>query len=115
MIGLNLIAAGGLLLLVFSGQELGAATTVRLLEDDDGNTVERVIPKASFRRDVLVWDFDNETGDPEFDWLQTGMVIGITADLAQDMFVTTVEASNPRVREPIEEAGFERPVDSRSP
>jgi tetratricopeptide (TPR) repeat protein/TolB-like protein len=110
VIGLNLIAAGGLLLLVFSGQELGAATTVRLLEDDDGNTVERVIPKASFRRDVLVWDFDNETGNPEFDWLQTGMVIGITADLAQDMFVTTVEASNPRVREPIEEAGFERPV-----
>ncbi|MBT8404984.1 MAG: hypothetical protein KJP18_14070, partial [Gemmatimonadetes bacterium] len=46
VIGLNLVAAGGILMTVFSGQELGAATTVRLLEDDDGNTVERVLPKA---------------------------------------------------------------------
>ena len=55
LIGINLVAAGGVLMIAFSGQELGAATTVRLIEDDQGNTVERVIPKAAFRRDVLLY------------------------------------------------------------
>jgi uncharacterized membrane protein len=31
VIGINLVAAGGVLMIAFSGQELGAATTVRLL------------------------------------------------------------------------------------
>jgi len=80
VVGLSMIAAGGILFLVFGEQELGAATTVRLLEDDDGNTVERVIPKAAFRRDVLLWDFDNESGDPDLDWLQAGLLIGVRQD-----------------------------------
>ncbi len=113
VIGLNLVAAGGILMLAFSGQELGAATTVRLLEDDDGNTVERVIPKAAFRRDVLVWDFDNESGDPELDWLRSGLWMGLVTDLYQDLFVIPVDVQNPRmarrVREPLNEAGFELP------
>jgi tetratricopeptide (TPR) repeat protein/TolB-like protein len=111
VIGLNMIAAGGILFLVFGEQELGAATTVRLLEDDDGNTVERVIPKAAFRRDVLLWDFDNESGDPDLDWLQTGLLLGIGADLAQDLFVTPVDAFDPRVKERLAEAGFDLPYD----
>ena len=80
VVALNLIVAGGILMTVFSGQELGAATTVRLLEDDDGNTVERVLPKAEFRRNVLVWDFDNDSGDPELDWLRSGMWIGLVSN-----------------------------------
>lgn len=110
VIVMNLVAAGAVLFIAFSGQELGAATTVRLVEDDDGNTVERVVPKASFRRDVLVWDFDNESGDPDLDWLQTGIVIGINADLVQDLFVTAVDATDPRVQEPLREAGFQQAV-----
>ncbi len=109
VIGFNMAAAGGILMLVFRGQELGAATTVRLLEDDDGNTVERVIPKAAFRRDVLVWDFDNESGDPELDWLRSGLWMGLVQDLSQDLFVTPVDTNEPRVREPLTEAGFELP------
>ena len=77
VIGLNLILAGGVLAMVFSGTELGAATTVRLMEDDDGNTVERVLPKAEFRRDRVVWDFDNESGDPELDWLRVAVLMGL--------------------------------------
>ena len=109
VIGLNLIAAGAILMTVFSGQELGAATTVRLLEDDDGNTVERVIPKAAFRRNVLVWDFDNDSGDPELDWLRSGLWIGLVQDLYQDLWVTPTEVNDPRVREPLRQAGFDLP------
>jgi len=109
VIVLNLVAAGGILMFTFSGQELGAATTVRLLEDHDGNTVERVIPKIAFRRDVMVWDFDNESGDPDLDWLRSGLWMGLTQDLSQDLFVTPVDAYDERVREPLAEAGFELP------
>jgi tetratricopeptide (TPR) repeat protein len=111
VIGLNMVAAGGILMTVFSGQELGAATTVRLLEDDAGNTVERVIPKAAFRRDVLVWDFDNESGDPDLDWLRTGLWMGLVQDLYQDLFVTPVEVNDLRVRASLSEAGFNLPYD----
>jgi tetratricopeptide (TPR) repeat protein len=104
LIGINLIAAGGVLMIAFSGQELGAATSVRLLEDDDGNTVERVIPKAAFRRDVLLYPFDNESGDPDLDWLRRSPV---AFDLEQDMFVTVMTFEDPRITEPIREAGFE--------
>ncbi len=108
-VGLNLLVAGGILMTMFSGQELGAVTTVRLLEDDSGNTVERVIPKAAFRRDVLVWDFDNESGDPQLDWLRSGLWMGLVQDLSQDLFITPVDVNDPRVREPLSEAGFVLP------
>ena len=111
VIGLNLILAGGVLAVAFSGKELGAATTVRLLEDDDGNTVERVIPKAEFRRNVLVWDFDNESGDPERDWLRAALWMGVAQDLYQDLWVTPLEVNDPRVRQRLAEAGFELPYD----
>jgi tetratricopeptide (TPR) repeat protein len=109
VIGLNLILAGGVLAAVFGGRELGAATTVRLLEDDDGNTVERVLPKAEFRRTVLVWDFENESGNPDLDWLRSGLWIGLVQDMYQDLWVTPVEVNDPRVREPLREAGFDLP------
>jgi tetratricopeptide (TPR) repeat protein len=105
LIGLNLVAAGGVLMIAFSGQELGAATTVRLLEDDQGNTVERVIPKAAFRRDVLLYPFDNESGDPDLDYLR---ISPVAWDLEQDMFVTVVSFEDTRIVEAIREAGFER-------
>ncbi len=109
VIGFNMVAACGILLMAFSGQELGAVTTVRLLEDDDGNSVERVIPKAAFRRDLIVWDFDNESDDPDLDWLRSGLWMGIVQDLSQDLFVTPVDIYEPRVRQPLAEAGFELP------
>jgi len=111
VIGLNMVTAGGILVMAFSGQELGAVTTVRLLEDDDGNTVERVIPKAAFRRDLIVWDFDNESGDPDLDWLRSGLWMGLMQDLSQDPFVTPIDIDDPRVRQPLAEAGFETPHD----
>lgn len=111
VIGLNLIAAATVLTFAFGDQELGAATTVRLLEDDDGNTVERVIPKAAFRRNLIVWDFDNDSGDPELDWLRNGLWVGLAQDLSQDLFVTPIDIQDPRIREPLNEAGFELPYD----
>lgn len=107
---LNLVVAGGILNLVFSGEELGAATTVALIEDAEGNTVERVIPKAEFRRNVMAFGFDNESGDSELDWISLGLPMMVNFDLIQDMFVYTVTPDHPKVLERLREAGFEGPV-----
>jgi Tfp pilus assembly protein PilF len=106
-IGLNLVVAAVVLFAAFSDQELGAATTIKLVEDAEGNTVERVVPKAAFRRNVLLYSLDNESGDPDLDWLETGVVLGVAVDLIQDVFVTPVTSEDATVRERLAEAGFE--------
>lgn len=105
-VSLNLLVAAGVLFAVFGGEALGAATTVKLVEDAEGNTVERVLPKAEFRRSVLLYNFDNETGDLALDWLQTGMSYGVLLDLAQDVFITAGSSSNSTVKERLAEAGL---------
>lgn len=107
VIGLNLAAAAGILYAVFGGQELGAATTVKLVEDGEGNTVERVVPKAAFRKSVLLYNLDNESGDPDLEWLESGVVVGLVVDLVQDLFVTPVMSGDVTVRERLAEAGFQ--------
>ena len=106
VIGANLLVAAGVLFVVFGGQELGAATTVKLVEDMDGNTVERVVPKAEFRRSVLVYNFDNETDDPDMDWLGSGLAVGVLIDLVQDLFVTAIHVNE--IQERLAESGFDR-------
>lgn len=101
----NLVAAAGTLILAFAGRELGAATTVRLLEDDQGNVVERVVPRAAFRKSVLVFAFDNASADPERDWLGGALEAGLFIDLEQDPFVTPFGDYWPTVRDLLQEAG----------
>ncbi len=69
-ITLNLLLAGMILFAVFRGQDLGAATTSVVVQDDEGNELTREIPKAEFRRRVVLFSFTNGSDDPELDWLQ---------------------------------------------
>jgi hypothetical protein len=111
VIGLTVIVAGGVLVTVFGGRQLGAVTTTQVLTDEQGNTVERAIPKAEFRRSVLAWDFDNDSGDPDLDWLRSGLWLALVQDLSQDLFVTPVDPADVRVQRPLVEAGFQLPYD----
>jgi tetratricopeptide (TPR) repeat protein/TolB-like protein len=95
----NLVIAGVVLVSMFGGKDLGAATTTVVVEDEEGTTIERVVPKSEFRRRIAVFPFDNETGDPELDWLQYGIFIGVAADLIQDLFVQTMADPFTRLRE----------------
>lgn len=107
-IGLNLLVASAALFVLFRGRELGAATTVKLLEDAEGNTVQRSVPKAGFRRSALLFGFDNETGDPDLDWLKTGLLLAVSLDISQDPFVqVTTSLDDDGVRELLAEGGVE--------
>lgn len=104
-IGVNLLVAGGVLFALFHDRELGAATTVKLLEDAQGNTVERAVPKAGFRRSVVLFDFENRTGDESLDWVPGGLVFAVSLDVSQDPFVTVTNTNEPPIREQLAEAG----------
>ena len=84
----NLVLAALVLFVVFQNKDLGAATTTISVTDEAGNRVERVIPKAEFRKRVALFYFNNESGDPSWDWLQYGLIHLLRYDLYQDIYVS---------------------------
>lgn len=100
-LAVNLVVAAGVLFGLFRGRDLGAATTKVLLEDEEGNAIERVVPKSEFRKSVVVFPFDNRTEDPDYDWLEYGAPSALNFDLQQDLFVNapSAEAWLGRLRE----------------
>ncbi len=83
----NFFVAAAALFLVFQGKPLGATTTTVVVEDEEGESVERIVPKSEFRRHVALFYFDNESGDPDLDWLRVGIPEGLWADLRQDLYI----------------------------
>jgi serine/threonine protein kinase/tetratricopeptide (TPR) repeat protein len=102
IIPVNVLLSAALLFFLFYGRDLGAATKTVSYTDEEGQTVERVIPKSEFRKKVALCYFDNETGDPELDWLQYGIVRALRIDLAQDLYLNIGAGFDPKLKE----AGF---------
>jgi tetratricopeptide (TPR) repeat protein len=86
-IPVNLVAAAVLVVAVFSDRPLGAATTRLVLENEEGQTVERVVPISEFRRKLILFNFENESGDSSLEWMQLGLTLGLLLDMDQDVFV----------------------------
>jgi tetratricopeptide (TPR) repeat protein len=103
-IPLNLALAAVFLWVTFSGKDLGAATEAVTVEDEEGQTIERVVPKSAFRKSVAIYYFDNESGDTALDWLQYGIPNALQFDLQQDLFVDARYAD--QFLERLREKGF---------
>jgi tetratricopeptide (TPR) repeat protein len=86
-ITLNLLLAVVILFSVFRGQDLGAATSTVVVQDEEGKELRRSIPKPEFRHRVVLFSFSNGSGDPELDWLQYALPSAVSIDLSQDPFV----------------------------
>ncbi|NIR45929.1 MAG: tetratricopeptide repeat protein [Gemmatimonadetes bacterium] len=88
-IPVNLGVAAVVLLISFTGEDLGATTRSVTIEDEAGQQVERTVPKGEFRESVVTYFFDNATDDTALDWLQYGIPWALEYDLEQDMFIDT--------------------------
>ena len=108
-IPLNLAVAGIVLFGVFQGRDLGAATTTVVVADEEGNELERVVPKSEFRRKVALFPFDNVSADTALGWLQHGLPLAIYYDLRQDIFFDVQHAAY--FAERLREAGYTAGVD----
>ncbi|MEE8116678.1 MAG: serine/threonine-protein kinase, partial [Gemmatimonadales bacterium] len=101
----NAVVAGLALLLLFNGKDLGAATVAVTLTDEEGNTIERVIPKAEFRTRIAIFDFDADPADSSLRWLQYGIPAALSTDLIQDLYID--QRINAHFREDLRERGFQ--------
>ncbi len=105
-IPLNFLVAAAIVVVVFSDRPLGATTTTLTLQTEEGGTVERVVPKSEFRKSVLVFGFENQSGDSTLAWLQLGIRLGLIIDLQQDIYLQVgggeeLQASLQRVGHPL--------------
>lgn len=82
----NLLASAALLAFLFYGKTLGAATTTVIVKNEQGQTVERVIPRREFIKSLAIFFFENKTTDPSQSWLQYGIPLLLDFDLVQDLF-----------------------------
>lgn len=84
---INIIATIGLLVTIFGGKDLGATASMISIANEEGVQETHYIPSESFRRRMAVFFFDNDSGDPELDWLQYGATELLVQDLQQSPFI----------------------------
>ena len=100
----NLILTGILSFILFQGKDLGAATTTLTVENEAGETIQRTILKSEFRKKLVVFFFDNKTGDSTLQWLQYGFPTTIVYDISQDLLVDAT--SSLQYLDKLRDAGF---------
>jgi len=98
-IPINLLASAALLFFLFQDKDLGAATETVSFEDEEGKTIERMIPKTEFRQRFAIFTFENESGDSSLNWLQYGIMNLLDFDLDQDMYLVNVSGLFDRFEE----------------
>ncbi len=101
----NLIVSAVLLVFLFQGKDLGAVTTSLTVQDEEGISTERVVPKSEFRRRLVVFFLENETGQPSRDWWRYAVPQLLSVDLAQDTFLEV--GSGYLFAEDMAQAGYE--------
>ncbi|MEA3479272.1 MAG: tetratricopeptide repeat protein [Bacteroidota bacterium] len=84
----NVVAAILILIFVFNGKQLGATTSLLTLEDEEGQVIERVVPKSEFRKKIMLFFLENASGDTTLNWLSYGITDMFHMDLHLDYFLT---------------------------
>lgn len=86
-IPVNFIVAVVILFLLFQGKDLGATTREITVEDEEGKTIKRIIPKNEFIKNIAIFGFDNITNDTSLNWLSVGIRALLHTDFDQDIFI----------------------------
>ena len=100
------VAAAVVVLVMFSGGPKGGVTETVAVVDEQGRTLERVIPKSEYRRSFALSFFDNKTGDAANDWLGVAIPLLLEEDLLQDQFLTVRSSFDPFAIDRLQRAGF---------
>ncbi|MBI4409426.1 MAG: tetratricopeptide repeat protein [Gemmatimonadetes bacterium] len=105
----NLAIAVGVLFFSFSGKDLGAVTRTIQLKDEQGQSIQRVVPKSAYRKRLALFNFDAEAADTSVHWLRYALPLALGADLGQDLFLN-VQTSYPSFRDKLRRAGYPEEV-----
>ncbi|MEZ5197318.1 MAG: adenylate/guanylate cyclase domain-containing protein [Bacteroidales bacterium] len=83
----NAVITIALVVILFQGKDLGAATETVVVEDESGATIERVVSKNEFRKKLALYFFNNKTGDSNLDWMSYAIPAILDYDLSQNLFL----------------------------
>ncbi len=109
-IPINLVISLFILFFIFQGKDLGAITKTVTIENEDGERIERVIPKSEFRKSVGIFFFENASADSTLDWLQYGIAEMLVYDLYQDIFLN-IDSGYDFYDDDMDKAGFSEGVE----
>ena len=85
---------------------MGAVTESIIIEDENGNIIQKVIPKSEFRKKIAIFYFDNETNDSTLNWLRYGLPWLSATDLDQDLYISDISQNYFDYK--VENAGYDR-------
>jgi len=105
-IPINVIITGCLLVYFFGGRELGSATTEINVKNETGQKVQRQIPKSQLMKRLAIFFFENESKNPDLDWLQYAFMAGCHYDLNQDPIFSVYSGYDNAIYQKITSAGF---------
>jgi tetratricopeptide (TPR) repeat protein len=84
----NVLISGAIIAgLVYGQPQQTLAVDTVTVTDPSGEAITRPLVQPSMSRGVSLFFFDNETDDPQRDWLQYGLTLALSADLQQHPFV----------------------------
>jgi predicted Zn-dependent protease len=86
----NLLVAFAVLVFMFHGEDLGAATTSITVADEAGNLVERQVPKQEFRKRTVLFHFDAEALADDDLWMTSFVPDAVSVDMLGDDFFDPV-------------------------
>lgn len=109
-IPINIFFTAVLIFIIFSGKELGSATTQVTVKNDLGQVIKRNIPKGDFNRRVAIFFFQNKSRQPQLDWLQSAFMMGCHIDLLQDPVFSLYSAYDNVIYQKILQAGLNSAV-----
>ncbi len=105
---LNVIVATVILVFIFKGKDLGAATASITLENEEGEKIERTIVKHEFRKKIALFFYDNISSDSSLYWMQYAVPMTLNYDLSQNTFIQT--GTGLRYLRKFREAGFQKGI-----
>ncbi|MEL6250673.1 MAG: adenylate/guanylate cyclase domain-containing protein, partial [Bacteroidota bacterium] len=66
--------------------ENGTFTSIKV-KDENGNTIEKQIVRSSQQKKIYLVEFDNETGEEEYNWLSAAIPFALEMDWDQDPYM----------------------------
>ncbi|WP_420635114.1 tetratricopeptide repeat protein [Candidatus Palauibacter sp.] len=87
----NLVLCVVVLWALFGGEELGSVTTSLTVETEDGETIEREVPKSGFRKTMALFPLDPGPGIAEDEsWISYAVPEALVLDLMPDDFFAPI-------------------------
>jgi len=83
----NLIASLGLMVNIAAGKDFSPVADKTEIANEFGVSETYYVPKDNSRQRLAMFFWKNETGDPDYDWLQYGMAHLLVQDLSQNPFL----------------------------